>query len=261
MACWKADFHIHSCLSPCGDLLMSPSTIVKGLKEKGVQIAALTDHNTSLNCPSFEYHCKKAGIASLFGMEAQTQEEVHALCLFSSLEVALAFSNEIYELLPPILNDPEKMGDQVYVDEEDDIIGEVEKYLVTSIDLGIDELAKKVHSLGGLFIPAHIDRAAFSLTSQLGFVPDGDWDALETVTFPPARVDYIEGKPQRTPIDTLGYPLTMSSDAHFVEHIARRTFDLDFGQSPLHGEMGILNLDGSVNIKTLKEALKRRPKG
>ncbi len=259
MPCWKADFHLHSCLSPCGDLLMSPSVIVKALKERGVQIAALTDHNSALNCPSFSHHCKKAGIAALFGMEVQTMEEVHVLTLFSSLDVALQFSDEIYELLPPVMNNPEKTGDQVYVDEQDDIIGEVEKFLVISCDYSIDDLAKRVHELGGIVIPAHVDRSSFSLTSQLGFVPEGDWDALEVVRLPPTSVDWIDGKQHHKAIDTLGYPLTTSSDAHYVEHVGRRPFDLDFADSPLHGEGGILNDDGSVNIQTLKKALQRRP--
>ncbi len=258
MACWKADFHIHSCLSPCGDLAMSPKAIVAALKEKGVQIAALTDHNTSLNCPAFAHHCKEAGIIPLFGMEAQTQEEVHVLCLFSSLDIALAFSEEIYNLLPSIMNNPEKTGDQVYVDEDDDIIGEVDKYLVISCDYDLDSLTKRVHNLGGVVIPAHVDRASFSLTSQLGFIPPGDWDALEVVRLPPATVNWVDGKQQNMPLDTLGYPLTTSSDAHYVEHVARRTFELDFSGSPLYGAGGILNDDGSVNIDTLKEALQRR---
>ncbi len=260
MPCWKADFHLHSCLSPCGDLLMSPATIVKTLKERGVQIAALTDHNSSLNCPAFAHHCKEAGIIPLFGMEAQTSEEVHVLCLFSSLTVALSFSDEIYETLPPIMNNPEKTGDQVYVDNDDDIIGEVEKFLVISCEYDIDTLVKRVHELGGLVIPAHVDRASFSLTSQLGFVPEGDWDALEVVRLPPSCVNWVDGKQQNTPLDTLGYPLTTSSDAHYVEHIARRPFELDFADSPLHGEGGILNDDDTVNLKTLKEALQRRPR-
>ncbi len=259
MPCWKADFHLHSCLSPCGDLIMSPSVIVDALKGKGVQIAALTDHNSSLNCPAFSYHCQKAGIAALFGMEVQTMEEIHVLCLFSSLDVALAFSDEIYTLLPPIMNNPEKTGDQVYVDADDDIIGEVDKFLVVSCTYGVDELAKRVHELGGLVIPAHVDRSSFSLTSQLGFIPEGDWDALEVVRLPPANIDWVDGKQVQRSLDTLGYPLTTSSDAHYVEHIGRRAFELDFADAPLQGEGGILKNDGSVNIETLKEALKRRP--
>lgn len=236
------DFHLHSCLSPCGDLAMSPRTIAGELAKKGVVLAALTDHNTALNCPAFAEACKQAGITPLFGMEAQSQEEIHMLCLFSSLETALLFSNEIYNLLPPVLNDPDKTGDQVYVDEEENIIGEVEKYLITSADIPIDELAARVHSLGGLAIPAHADRSAFSLTSQFGMITDGDWDAIELVRIP---ADITQ--------DTLHrYPLTTSSDAHYIEHIARRPFELDMQNLPL------MNTDGTVNIENIRSALRRR---
>ncbi len=257
MPCYKADLHIHSCLSPCGSLEMSPKVIVETLKEKGVQIAALTDHNTALNCPAFDYHCKKNGMIPLFGMEAQTAEEIHVLCLFSQLQTALDFSQTIYDLLPPIMNNPEKAGDQVIVDQNDDIIGEIDKYLVISADITIEELEKMVHELNGLVIPAHIDRASFSMTSQLGFVIEGNWDALEAVRNPPSKMDYIDNKQVLYPIETLGYPITHSSDAHYIRNIAQKTFDLDFADAPLHGKNAILNDDGTLNFTTLKQALNR----
>ena len=243
----KADLHLHSCLSPCGDLSMSPSLIVKTLKQRGVSLAALTDHNTALNCPAFAYHCKREGIAALYGMEAQTIEEVHVLCLFSGLDTALAFADEIYALMPHIPFNPEKNGDQVYVDENDDIIGEIESFLIVSAELSIDDLALRVHELGGAVIPAHVERPAFSMVSQLGFSPGGEWDALEVVRLPP------EG------VDTLGYPLITSSDAHYPEHIGRRAFDLDLQDIPLKGTGGLCREDGSVDIDIFKQALQRRP--
>lgn len=242
----NCDIHLHSCLSPCGDLSMSPSYIAEILDEKGIQLVALTDHNTSLNCTAFAAACKKYNIASLFGMEAQPAEEVHVLCLFSDLNTAMSFSEEIYNLLPPIMNVPEKTGDQVFVDENEDILGEVEKYLITSAAMTLDELAKRVHTLGGIVIPAHVDRPAFSLSSQFGFIPEGDWDALEVVRMP--------GQTTQNEVNTLGYPLTTSSDAHYPEHIGRRPFTLDIGDMPL------LNADGSVNIETIKAALQKRPR-
>ncbi len=212
----KADFHIHSCLSPCGDLSMSPSVIADYLKQKNIKLAALTDHNTSLNCPAFAECCIKNDIIPLFGMELQTQEEIHLLCLFDNLETAKKFSDEIYELLPPIPNNPEKMGDQVFVDSEENILGEVEKYLVTSADISIDDATDYVHKLGGLVIPAHADRSAFSLTSQFGMITEGNWDAVEVVN--------LSNVPEN--IKSL-YPVTTSSDAHYIEHIARRPFNLE----------------------------------
>ena len=239
---YRADLHLHSCLSPCGSLELSPQEIARLLAARGVNLAALTDHNTALNCPAFGEACARYGIIPLFGMEAQSQEECHVLCLFRDLQTALAFSEEIYARLPPIMNNPDKMGDQVYVDSDDNILGEVEKYLVTSCDLDIFALAERVHELGGAVIPAHCDRPAFSLASQLGFVPDGPWDALEVVRIPPS-------------IDTNGLPLTVSSDAHYPEHVGRRAFELDTADESLVAP------DGLVDMEVFKRALLRRTRG
>jgi PHP family Zn ribbon phosphoesterase len=229
---------------------MSPTVIAEYLKSRGVQLAALTDHNSALNCPAFAEACRVRGVAALYGMEAQTSEEVHALCLFSRLDTALSFSDELYDLMPPIWNIPEKTGDQVYVDAEENILGEVEKYLVTSVALSLDELAERVISLGGIIIPAHVDRPAFSLTSQLGFIPDGPWAALEVVRMPP--LDHALRDSSYA--DTRGYPLTTSSDAHYIEHIARRSFELNIGDLPLFE-----NDDITVCMETIKAALSKRP--
>lgn len=242
----RADLHLHSCLSPCGDLSMSPRAIAASLAARGISLAALTDHNTALNCPAFASACRDSGVTPLFGIEAQGREECHILCLFFDLESALALGNELYDLMPPILNVPEKMGDQVYVDENEDIAGEVDKYLITSADIGLEDLADRVISLGGIVIPAHVDRPSFSLTSQLGFIPDGHWSALEVVRMPDTSAPRA--------LDTRGYPLITSSDAHYPEHIGRRAFELDIGDMPLR------TADGLANPETVKAALARRPR-
>lgn len=236
-----SDFHIHSCLSPCGDLMMAPKVIAERLAAKGVKLAALTDHNSALNCPAFKAACAEYGVAPLFGIEVQTQEEIHFLALFSDLSAVLDFGEELYATLPSIMNNPEKTGDQVYVDEEENIIGEVEKYLIASSEWSIDKVASKIHARGGLAIPAHADRSAFSMLSQFGCIIDGDFDAIEVTRIPSSE-------------NTLGYPLTTSSDAHYVEHIARRPFELDIKDDEL------LKADGSVNIETVKKALVLRPR-
>lgn len=225
---YKCDFHIHSCVSPCGDLFMSPRVIAEELVKRDIKIAALTDHNTSLNCPAFKKICEKLGIFPVFGMEAQTMEELHCLCLFGDIETAMNFSAEIYELLPNIKNIPEKTGDQVYVNEEDEILGEVEKYLITSIPLSIDELEAKVHQLDGLFIPAHVDRPAFSMFSQLGYVPKGNYDGLEVTRIPPMVQNPFNQ--QLESLETHNYPLLTDSDAHYEEHIGRRTTILEISE-------------------------------
>lgn len=239
---YKCDFHIHSCLSPCGDLFMSPRVIAEELAKRNIKIAALTDHNTSLNCPAFKIACEKLGIFPLFGMEAQSMEEVHCLCLFGDLDTAMDFSSEIYEILPNIKNQPEKTGDQVFVNEEDEILGELEKYLIMSIPLSIDDIEAKVHERGGLFIPAHVDRPAFSMYSQLGYVPKGNYDALEVTRIPPSVQNPLTK--EQEPLVTYNYPLITDSDAHYEEHIGRRTT--------------ILEIQGEVNFHSIKKALSNK---
>lgn len=150
---------------------MSPSVIARTAKERGLQMAALCDHNTALNTPAFAAACAAEGLTGIYGMEATTREEAHILCLFETPEAALSLGEFIYELLPEIPNDPEKMGDQVYVDAEENILGEVEKVLMSGADISLEALLEEVHRRGGLFIPAHIDRPVFSIPSQLGFLP------------------------------------------------------------------------------------------
>jgi PHP family Zn ribbon phosphoesterase len=214
---------------------------------KGLKVMALTDHNSSLNCPAFAKVCPSRGILPLFGMEATTQEEVHILCLFTSLEASFDFSEYAYSILMPFLNNPDKTGDQVYVDEEDNIEGEVEYYLINPLELTVDSIGAKVAEYGGIVIPAHVDRPAFSMTSQLGVVVKGPWAALESTRLPPL----VNGQP----LDTLGYPLITSSDAHYPEHVARRPFELPTSFEEL-APNGLL---GGADMSALKRALAKRP--
>jgi len=127
----KLDLHIHSCVSPCGALEMSPSAIARAAVAAGLDGIALTDHNTALNTPACAEACRRAGLAFLAGVEVCTAEELHVLCLFDQVETALAFGADLYAQLPPVVNLPEKMGDQVYVDVEENILGEVGIFLGT----------------------------------------------------------------------------------------------------------------------------------
>jgi PHP family Zn ribbon phosphoesterase len=248
-----ADFHNHSCLSPCGSLDLSPRLLVEIAAARGVEVLALTDHNSSLNCPAFAKLCPQKGIIPLYGMEATTSEEIHVLCLFTGLEACLDFNGYAYRILTPFPNNPEKTGDQVYVDEEDNIEGEVEYYLINPLDISVDRIGQKVAEYGGIVIPAHIDRPAFSMFSQLGAVVDGPWAALECTRIPPLR---DAGSPNAGALDTLGYPLITSSDAHYPEHVARRPFELDI--SP--GELLPRGPGAPADMAALLRALARRPR-
>jgi PHP family Zn ribbon phosphoesterase len=244
-----ADLHNHSCLSPCGSLELSPRRLLELGAAKGLKLMALTDHNSSLNCPAFAKLSPQYGIIPIFGMEATTSEEIHVLCLFTALDACMAFNEYAYSILTPFLNNPEKTGDQVYVDENDNIEGEVEYYLVNPLDLSIDNIGAKVNEYGGIIIPAHVDRPAFSMTSQLGVIIDGPWTALECVRIPPSL--------NNAPLDTLGFPMTTSSDAHYSEHVGRRPFELDVSaEKLLPGGSG-----SEAVMEIFKQALEKRPKG
>jgi len=243
-----ADLHNHSCLSPCGSLDLSPRRILELGAARGLELMALTDHNSSLNCPAFAKLSSRYGIIPIFGMEATTSEEIHVLCLFTNLEACMTFNEYAYSILTPFLNNPEKTGDQVYVDEDDNIEGEVEYYLINPLDLSIDYIGDKVTEYGGIVIPAHVDRSAFSMTSQLGAVTQGPWAAIECVRIPPSF--------QGLSLNTFGYPLTTSSDAHFSEHVGRRPFVLDVNREELlSGGNGF-----EANMEVLKQALAKRPR-
>lgn len=208
---YVADLHNHSCLSPCGDLAASPTRIAERAAERGITVMALTDHNSARNCPAFETACRRSGIQPLFGTETTTREEVHILSLFRTVDEALSWGAWVYERLPDFHHDPEKFGDQVVVDVDEVIIDFEPRYLIPAIDATIEEIAAETVARGGLIIPAHIDRSANSVSSQLGFLPDVRFSALEITRRP-------------VPIDTAGHTLICDSDAHYLDDIGRRTF-------------------------------------
>ena len=188
---------------------MSPSVIAKKAAGAGMDAAAISDHNTALNCRSFEVCCRKEGVTPIYGIEVTSLEEAHILCLFSDLDAAEDLGRIIYDKLPDIPNNPEKFGDQIWVDEDENILGELEKYLISAAELSLDQLIELVHDRDGLFIPAHIDKPVFSIPSQLGFLPPMDYDALETTVLP-------------CPVETGKYRLIQNSDAHYPDDIAKR---------------------------------------
>jgi hypothetical protein len=192
---------------------MSPRAIVEKAVAMELGLIALTDHNSAMNCPAFGKICEDKGIRALFGMEITSMEEVHLLALFDSADAAVDFSGFIYERLPSIMNDPERFGDQVYVDEEENILGEVEKYLGNAVDMTIDEIEAQTHSRGGVFIPSHIDRDLYSMISQLGFLPDGRYDAVEISRH------FLKRNMNTSEVNPQGYPVITSSDSHYLDGI------------------------------------------
>jgi len=211
---YRADLHIHTVLSPCGDLEMSPKNIVKQAAGKKLDIIGITDHNSTKHCLLIEELAKEYGMLVLKGAEVTTKEEAHCLAFFEKTEELMEFQEFLEQKLPPIKNKPEKFGYQVVVDAEENILEQVEFLLISAIDASVNELERFVHKLNGIFIPAHVDRPKFSLTSQLGFIPaDLKADALELSrhTSKEAFVKSFSYLKDRT--------FTRASDAHMPEDI------------------------------------------
>ncbi len=167
------DLHIHSCLSPCGDDDMTPANIVGMAAVKGLDVIALTDHNSCRNCPAAMYHGEKYGVTVIPGMELTTQEEVHVICLFPTLEDALSFDAFIYKKLLPVPNREDIFGKQQIMNEKDEIVDTVDNLLISAASVSFDDVFSLVSAFRGTAYPAHVDKTSTSLLSNLGFVPPG----------------------------------------------------------------------------------------
>lgn len=207
------DLHIHSCLSPCGDADMTPCNIVNMARLAGLSAVALTDHNACGNCPSILEAAKGTGLTVLPGMELCTSEEAHVVCLFPTLEAALAFESRVHQTLPPVKNRPEIFGEQLILDAEDTIIGRSDAFLAGASGISVDEAAALARSFGGTAFPAHIDRPSFSVPAALGDIPSVGFAAAEvTAMGDPAELA------ARYPV-IRGLPLLLDSDAHYLHQI------------------------------------------
>ncbi len=214
MKFYKADLHTHTVLSPCGDLDMSPKKIIEEAKRKGIDMLGITDHNTTRQCEALVQVAKEEDLYVLCGAEVNTREEVHCLAFFETTEQLAEFDKFLYNHLENIQNHPDKFGYQVVVDKEGMILDEIDKLLISAIDLTIEEVEKKVHELDGIFIPAHIDRFRNGLMGQLGFIPPGlNFDALELSKYT-SRSQFVSEYPKYN-----NFTYIQSSDAHFIEDI------------------------------------------
>lgn len=204
---FRADLHIHTCLSPCAELDLSPRAIIEEAQKKNLQIIAITDHNTAQNVWPVMLWGERGGIKVLPGMEVQTREEVHLLAIFAERGQAALWDEEAYQYLPALKNDPQIFGDQPVVDEEGNILRFEERVLLNSLELSMGEVKEKVTELGGLLIPAHFDKESYSLISQLGLMPDEfAWEVLEM-----SRKNEFH---RQARWEQLAIPRIISSDAH-----------------------------------------------
>ncbi|HEY9087584.1 MAG TPA: PHP domain-containing protein [Anaerolineaceae bacterium] len=210
----RAELHVHTCVSPCAEVEMIPPLIVREAIERGIHLIAITDHNTIDNAEAVITAAKDSGLTALPGMELQTREEVHSLCLFDTLDQARAFETWVKAKLPPFPNRPEYFGEQFVVDATGEFIRREEQLLLMSTEYDLNDACGKVMELGGMFIPAHINRTAFGLLPVLGVLPpDICIDALEVsrhLTPEKAVAQY----PQIAP-----YPLVQGGDAHRLDEL------------------------------------------
>ena len=167
-----SDLHIHSCLSPCANDDMTPANICGMAMLKGLQMIAVTDHNSARNLPAVKACCDAYGLLMIPGMEITTREEVHLLGYFETVEQALDFSEFLRPHMPPKKNKPQFFGNQYVMDEDDNIIAEEDELLIGASDLRLSELTRIIRERGGVPVPAHINRGSNGLLINLGMRPD-----------------------------------------------------------------------------------------
>jgi len=236
------DFHIHSCLSPCADNDMTPNNIAGMAALAGLNIVALTDHNTCRNCPAFFAAAKKQGIIPIAGMELTTAEDIHIVCLFEHLEDAMRFGDAVDARRIRIPNRTDIFGDQLVTDEEDRVIGTDAFLLSNATELMLDDVPPLVASHNGICFPAHVDREANGILSTLGSFP-------ETPRFDIAEFHDAEkiGSYREKHSELNSMRLVIGSDAHYLWDIrdsadyfelADEPYSTDFVRSQLFRILG-----------------------
>jgi len=224
MKLYKGDLHIHTCLSPCGELEMSPLRVVKEGLARGLDIIAICDHNSAENVGAAIRAGAELGIHVLPGLEINSLEEIHALAIFDREEQAMRMQAIVYAGLQGT-NRPDIFGEQVVVNEFDEVERFEDRMLIASTQLGIDEIAGEVHRLGGIVIASHVDRPSYSIISQLGFMPSGlELDAVEISCNSKIESFLKDNNALK------GLPVITSSDAHLPGDVGSRctSFFIEF---------------------------------
>ncbi len=221
MTNYRAELHVHTVLSPCAGVEMIPPVIVQSALEKGIHLLAVTDHNQTANIGAVMEAARGTRMSVLAGMELQTREEVHVLCLFDGLDQAEAWQRRVDLRFGSVLNDEEHVGEQYIVDATGDFIRNEPRMLITNVDISLEEAVQEVDALGGLVIPAHVERRAYGLLATLGFASP-IFEALEIsrhITPETARKQF----PQ-----IAGFPLLQSGDVHYPEEfLGAMEFELE----------------------------------
>jgi PHP family Zn ribbon phosphoesterase len=224
----RADLHIHTCLSPCADLSMTPRAVVERSASLGIDVIAVCDHNSVENAGVTQALAKEKGITAIPGIEITSMEEVHILGLFRDMESAEEMQTVVYESLQPGENDEDKFGMQVVANEDDEVVAFNSRLLIGATSLSVNTIVDLIRGFGGLAIASHIDREGFGIIGQLGFIPpDIEFDALEISPLT------MLGDAMKAFSNYRHIPWVTSSDAHALEDIGRRTTGLVMCHSTL----------------------------
>jgi hypothetical protein len=212
---FRTDLHIHTCLSPCADWEMSPRRIIERSREVHLDLIAVCDHNSAENAQAVATEGQRRGVRVLPGLEICSREDVHILAIFERLEQALAMQDIVYAHLSGT-NRPELFGHQIVATEADEVLAENTRLLIGATRLGLADIVRATHALSGLSLAAHVDRPAYGIMGQLGFIPEGlEIDAVE-ISY---RLPLAAARASLPEIRNL--PCLTSSDAHFLKDIGR----------------------------------------
>lgn len=242
----RADLHVHTCLSPCGDLEMSPRKIAARAHHENIGIVAICDHNSAENVPAVTRAAATEDVVIIPGLEICSTEEIHVLALFETMEAALEMQTLVYDNLAGV-NNPDVFGLQVVANELDEVIGMQDKMLIGAADVTVDRVVSEIHRLGGLAIAAHIDRQSFSVISQLGFMPGSlRFDACElTCHVGSAEARTRFGIPSTT-------PFVRSSDAHFLNDVGTNTSEYLLGERTFRELRSALRMEEGRRVCEVK---------
>jgi 3',5'-nucleoside bisphosphate phosphatase len=213
-----ADLHVHTVLSPCAEVEMIPPLICRQARRLGLALLAVTDHNACHNAEAMIEAAAEAGIHVFPGMELQSREEVHLLCLFDTVGQCREWQQVVFDKLPRLVNREQIWGAQFIVDATGEWQGSEGRLLAVSADLGLEEVVRQVEAGQGIVIPAHVDRPSFSLLANLGWVPED------------LAVPALEVTPRFVPEEGLrqwpqlaSRTLIVGGDAHRLQELQRRT--------------------------------------
>jgi PHP family Zn ribbon phosphoesterase len=244
---FRADLHVHTVLSPCADVEMIPPLIVQAALEKQIDLIAVTDHNASANVAAVLEAAKGTGLTVLPGMEVQSREDVHLLTLFDRLDILNAWQMEVDQALPDLVNNPEFFGEQFVVDETGGFIRSEPRLLLTSTAFSIDDIFERVHALGGIVIPAHVERTSYGLFPSLGLISE-NW-----------QVSALEISRHSTPEKVAAifpavhnYPLIQSGDVHRLDEFLGTTVFTIASRTLLEIRLAFKRIDGrEVSIERI----------